>query len=81
MKISSSIPINFSTQPYTTEDLSISNHSKELEYFPRPFTSLNLDPYLMGIGGDDSWSASVHEEFLLPPSQYSFDLTFNFYKC
>ena len=27
----------------------------------RPFYSLNIDSHIMGVGGDDSWTASVHE--------------------
>ncbi len=29
----------------------------------------------MGVGGDDSWGAEVHPEYLLPAGQ---DLTFTF---
>ena len=41
--------------------------------------SLNIDPFLMGVGGDDSWSACVHEEFTLPPSLYSFKVSLSFH--
>ncbi|KXZ55456.1 hypothetical protein GPECTOR_2g1005 [Gonium pectorale] len=30
----------------------------------------HLDAAHMGVGGDDSWSPSVHPEFLLPPALY-----------
>ena len=40
---------------------------------------LNVDPFLMGVGGDDSWSACVHEEFLLQPSEYSFKILMSFH--
>lgn len=57
---------NFSAQPYTTEDLSLATHSHILERFPRNFISLNIDPFLMGVGGDDDCSVStVHEDNLL----------------
>lgn len=75
----SSNPFNFSAQSYTTEDLSLATHSTDLEYHPRPFTSLNIDPFIMGIGGDDSWTACVHEEYLLPPEEYSYGFTFSFH--
>lgn len=68
---------NFSAQRFTTEDLSRAAHSSELELFPRPFVSLNVDPYLMGVGGDDIASASVQEDFLLPPDVYKFSLEFS----
>jgi hypothetical protein len=79
MRISSNQHINFSTQPFLTEDLALATHASDLEYHPRPFTSLNIDPCLMGIGGDDSWSACVHEDHLLLPDIYSFDLSFSFH--
>lgn len=78
VRISASVPLNFSAMPFTTDDLNSAMHSTELEAFPRPFTSVNVDPFLMGVGGDDSWSACVHEEFLLLPDKYSFDLDFSF---
>jgi beta-galactosidase len=28
----------------------------------------------MGLGGDDSWSPCVHEQYLLPPTRYAFSL-------
>lgn len=79
LRVTSSRPFNFSAQRFTTEDLHDSTHSSALEYFPRPFISLNLDPFLMGVGGDDSWTACVHEEYLLPPAEYEFDLNFKFH--
>ena len=69
---------HFGIQEYTTEDLSIAEHSTDLESLPRPFLSLNLDPHLMGVGGDDSWTASVHDEHTLHPDSYSFEFSFSF---
>ena len=70
---------NFSAQYYTTEDLMQIPNSKDLETFKRKFISLNIDGYLMGIGGDDSWTASVHEEYLLKHKQvYNFDVIVDF---
>jgi len=70
---------NFSVQEHTTEDLDQAKHSTSLEAFPRPFLSLNLDPFLMGVGGDDSWTACVHGEYMLPPDEpYEFELSFSF---
>ena len=70
---------NFSASRFTTEDLALSTHSTELELFPRPFVCLNIDPYLMGIGGDDGWTASVHEEYLLNPGVYTFDINLSLF--
>lgn len=80
LRICSSIgSFNFSVQPFTTEDLSIATHSTELEAFPRNFYSLNLDAHLMGLGGDDSWTACVHDEYVLPSDQqYEMAYTLSF---
>ena len=50
---------------YTTEDLQLAQHPHELT--PRPFVALNVDAALMGVGGDDSWTACVHDEYLIAP--------------
>lgn len=78
VKIRSSQPFNFSAQPFTTEDLINAVNNVSLEKFPRPFACVNIDPFLMGLGGDDSWTASVHDEYLLVPGIYSFDFSFSF---
>jgi hypothetical protein len=78
LRIASSRPFNFSAQPFTTEDLHFATHNTDLEYFPRSFNCLNLDAYIMGLGGDDSWSASVHEDYLIQPDVYSFDWKLSF---
>jgi beta-galactosidase len=36
------------------------------------FTHVHLDAAHMGVGGDDSWSPTVHKEFLVPPARYRF---------
>ena len=42
----------------------------------RDFTVLNLDFRQQGVGGDDSWGAWPHEQFLIPCQEqtYSFRL-------
>ncbi|MDG4981426.1 beta-galactosidase [Lactococcus lactis] len=37
-------------------------------------TWINIDGYHMGIGGDDSWSPSVAEEFLLKAKTYHYEI-------
>jgi len=80
LRITSSRKFNFSAQPYTTEDLANAKHTTQLEHCPRPFTSMNLDPFIQGVGGDDSWTACVHEDYTLPATEapYEFDFTFSF---
>jgi beta-galactosidase len=37
-------------------------------------SQVHLDHRHMGLGGDDSWSPCVHEQYLLPPTRYAFSL-------
>ena len=73
-------PFHFSTLRHTVEDLTAARHTYELDSSVRPFVCLNVDPYIMGVGGDDSWSACVHDEFLLPPAKYSFQLALSIFR-
>lgn len=61
---------SFSALPHLAEDLAKVMHPEEL--LPRPVTAVSLDHRLMGIGGDDSWSACVHDEFLVRPGRFGF---------
>ena len=61
---------SFSALPHLSEDLAGAMHPEQLA--PRPFTSVSLDHRIMGIGGDDSWSACVHDEFLVRPGRFRF---------
>lgn len=60
----------FSALPHLAEDLTEQMHPESLA--PRPLTVVSLDHRLMGAGGDDSWSACVHDEFLIMPGQFKF---------
>ena len=59
---------------YTTDDLQSAKHPWEMTH--RDFVTLNLDLRQMGLGGDDSWGAWPHKEFLIPaePASYRFRL-------
>jgi beta-galactosidase len=59
---------------YGTEDMNAGKHAFELPR--RDFVTLNLDLRQQGVGGDDSWGAWPHEEFLIPCQErtYSFRL-------
>jgi beta-galactosidase len=59
---------------YSTEDLQSAKHPFELAH--RDTVTLNLDWKQQGVGGDDSWGAWPHEEFLIPcqNQSYSFRL-------
>jgi len=55
---------------YGTEDLNAGKHAFELPR--REFVTLNLDLKQQGVGGDDSWGAWPHDEFLIPCQEYSY---------
>ena len=55
---------------YTTDDLQAAKHAFEIPV--RDFTVLNLDLRQQGLGGDNSWGAWPHPEFLIPCKEYSY---------
>lgn len=55
--------INFSAWPYSMDDLEKATHINELPQ--RDFLTINLDYKQRGVGGDDSWGAPIHKEYLL----------------
>jgi beta-galactosidase len=55
---------------YGTEDLNAGKHAFELPR--RDFITLNLDWKQQGVGGDNSWGAWPHEEFLIPCAEQSY---------
>lgn len=50
--------------PYSEYELENALHQEELG--TPHFTWVRLLAAQMGVGGDDSWGAPVHDEFLLP---------------
>jgi beta-galactosidase len=55
---------------YGTEDLNAGKHAFQLPH--RDYTVLNLDLVQQGVGGDDSWGAWPHPEFLIPCQDYHY---------
>jgi beta-galactosidase len=55
---------------HTTDDLQSAKHSPEIP--PREVTVVNLDLRQQGVGGDDSWGAWPHDEFMLPCQEYHY---------
>ncbi len=56
---------------YGTADLNGGKHAYQLPH--RDYVTLNLDLKQQGVGGDDSWGAWPHEEFLIPCQEYTYD--------
>ncbi len=68
-------PLQVSALPYTAQELDAATHQEELP--PVRYTVLDVAGYRMGVGGDDSWGAPVHDEYLIPsdkPLSFSFVL-------
>lgn len=74
IKIASEEPFEFSALPYTIGEIESAQHHYEL---PKSHcTALNINKIQMGVGGDDSWGAPTHEEYLIPSNKgYSFSYT------
>ena len=64
----------FSALPYTPHELENAAHAYELPKVH--YTVIRAALGQMGVGGDDSWGARVHEEYLLPKDKR---LSFAFY--
>ncbi|MCM1193684.1 MAG: DUF4981 domain-containing protein [Butyrivibrio sp.] len=65
--------MSFSALPWTPHEMENAAHAYEL---PRVhYTVIRAALAQMGVGGDDSWGARVHEEYLLPTDR---ELEFTF---
>jgi beta-galactosidase len=65
--------LSFSALPYTPHEVENAAHVYELPEVH--YTVVRVAKAQMGVGGDDSWGAKVHPEYLLDVSQ---PLTFTF---
>jgi beta-galactosidase len=45
-------------------------HTSDIK--PQDFVNINIDFKHMGVGGDNSWGARPHKEYLIPAKDYSF---------
>jgi beta-galactosidase len=66
--------MEFSALPWTPFEIENARHPGELP----PIEYTVLRPALMrrGVGGDDSWGAQTHPEYLLPPGELEFRFGF-----
>lgn len=74
IKISGEETFEFSALPYTVNEIESAYHHYEL---PKSHcTALNINKIQMGVGGDDSWGAPTHDEYLVPSNKkYVFSYT------
>ncbi|CAI0724367.1 Beta-galactosidase [Serratia quinivorans] len=63
---------HFSLSRYGLRQLMECSHQHLLQ--PEAGTWLSLDGFHMGVGGDDSWSPSVNQDYLLSGSHYHYQL-------
>lgn len=67
--------MNFSALPYTPHELESARHEFELPQVH--YTVIRVSKQQMGIGGDDSWGARTHDEYLLSTEE-NMKFTFGF---
>lgn len=79
LKFTSNTPFEFSALPYTAHELEAAMHKYELPEIH--YTVLNINKVQMGVGGDDSWGAPTHDEFLVKAKEkLEFDFSLEFLK-
>ncbi|WED21262.1 beta-galactosidase [Vibrio sp. JC009] len=65
---------HFGVGQCSQEKLAAAKHPNELVAEDKVY--LRIDHQHMGVGGDDSWSPSVHPEFLITDKQFRYQLAF-----
>ena len=66
---------NFSALPYSPHEMELARHPFELPQVY--YTTIRVSGQQMGVGGDDSWGALVHPEYLIDVSgKVEFTFTF-----
>lgn len=68
-------PMVFSALPYTPHEMENAMHVYELPEVH--YTVVRVSKAQMGVGGDDSWHAKTHEEYLLKADE-KMEFTFSF---
>ena len=68
--------LSFSALPWTPHEIENAMHDYELP--PVHYTVVRIEKQQMGVGGDDSWGARVHPEYLIEASGEAIDFSFCF---
>ncbi|TGG95472.1 beta-galactosidase [Natronospirillum operosum] len=64
---------HFVASRFSLANLTAARHTVDLE--AQPGLYLRLDGWHQGVGGDDSWSPSVHPEYRIEPGDFRYGLT------
>ncbi len=67
--------LNISAHHYTNADFDAGDEKTGRHTFDlrrRDLVTLNIDHLQMGVGGDTSWGAEVHESYTIPAQEYAF---------
>lgn len=78
LKFSAITPFECSVLPYTCHELESAAHLYDLNSNPN-YTVININKIQMGVGGDDSWGACTHAEYLIPsnaPLNFTFKISY-----
>ena len=67
---------HFRVSPFSTRQLADTRYQYQLQAEEGLF--LHLDGFHMGIGGDDSWSPSVHTDYQLGAGTYRYQVTLKY---
>ncbi len=65
---------HFAISRFSQQNLSEARHTCDL--VADPCVYLRIDGFHMGVGGDDSWTPSVHSQYQLTERQYRYRLRF-----
>lgn len=75
-------PILFSQFSASNFDLEMLDHATHTNELRRAdYVNVHLDMYHMGVGGDDSWSPSVHSEFTSKAREWNVSFTVHTSRC
>lgn len=67
---------HFSVSRFAQDNMAQAKHTNELKDSGNLF--VRIDGFHMGVGGDDSWTPSVHDEFKLDRERYRYQVELKF---
>jgi len=67
---------HFAVSEFSQSNLAAAKHTNELTKQDAIF--VRIDGFHMGVGGDDSWTPSVHKEYQLSERRYRYQVTLGF---